>query len=73
MSESAFLAAVIGKRIVNVVVASVDSMGNPPAPGEVIIMALELDDGSSISFDASGQVGYSDVWACVQDGPAARK
>lgn len=73
MELADFIAAVAGKRIVNVEVDAKDSMGNPPAAPEVIIRAIELDDGSKIWFEASGQVGYSDVWASVTLAATAAK
>lgn len=66
MKEGDFLAQVVGKRITGAQLAQCDSMGDPPCPHEVIVVWLELDDGSCVHFTASAQIGYDDVWASVE-------
>ena len=59
--QAAFLAAVVGKRIVGVQLATPDNA----VPGEIQIQWLELEDGTLVNFNGSGQVDIDAVWAVL--------
>lgn len=68
LNKVEFLGAVAGHRIVDIELRARDSLGCPPAQGEVIVEAFVLDDGSRIVLTASAQIDYDDVWAKVEPG-----
>jgi hypothetical protein len=60
------LQSIVGKRVVRVVFSKVDCFGKPAGDGEILVRAIDLDDGTTLVFQGSGQIGVDDVWMDIE-------